>query len=171
MDIASPSPHTDLAAERAVLGAVLADNQVIAQVAEVVLADHFSHAAHQQIFSAMQALDLRSATIDHVTLGEELKTRGQLAHVGGVQYLMSLDQAVPLAQNAVQYARIVKDKAARRALARAGREILELASQDVGEVDVLLDDAQRMVLQIAENRKEGELGPMAELMQGALTVL
>lgn len=170
MEITS-SPHVDEAAERAVLGAVLADNQVMAQVSEVVIADHFSSLAHQQIFSAMQALDQRSSTIDHLTVAEELKTRGLLAQVGGAPYLMGLDQAVPLAQNAVQYARIVKDKAARRALAKAGREILELASQDIGEVDALLDDAQRKVLQIAENRKEGELRPMSELLPAALDVL
>lgn len=165
------APHADIAAERAVLGAVLADNEVMPQVCEVVLAEHFSNSAHQEIFSAMQALDLRNKSIDHVTLIEELKTRGQLAQVGGPPYLMGLDQAVPLSQNAVQYARIVKDKAARRALARAGREILELASQDVGEVDALLDDAQRKVLSIAENRKEGELKPMSELLPAALDVL
>ena len=170
MDV-TPPPHTDLAAERAVLGAVLADNQVMAQVSEVVVADHFSNLGHQQIFAAMQALDSRQETIDHLTVAEELKVRGHLMQVGGPTYLMSLDQAVPLAQNAVQYARIVKDKAARRALARAGREILELASQDVGEVDALLDDAQRKVLAIAENRKEGELRPMSELLPAALDVL
>jgi replicative DNA helicase len=131
MDL-TPPPHIDLAAERAVLGAVLADNQVMAQVSEVVVPDHFSNLGHQQIFSAMQALDLRQANIDHVTVAEELKIRGHLMQVGGASYLMTLDQAVPLAQNAVQYARIVKDKAARRQLAKAGREILELASTDVG---------------------------------------
>ena len=45
--------HQDLAAERAVLGAVLTDNAVIANVAEVVHPDDFSVAAHTEIFSAM----------------------------------------------------------------------------------------------------------------------
>src|SRR5678815_1782537 len=71
----------DLAAERAVLGAVLADNTVVASVAEVVLADDFSSPAHGQIFAAMLALDGTQRPVDHLTLSEELKTRGQLAGV------------------------------------------------------------------------------------------
>ena len=99
----------------------------MASVAEVVLADDFSSPAHAQIFAAMLALDGTQRTVDHLTLSEELKTRGQLASVGGPAYLMTLDQVVPLASNAVEYAHIVKDQSVRRRLAGVGREILELA--------------------------------------------
>src|SRR5262245_21221399 len=112
--------HEDLAAERAVLGTVLADNSMIANVAEIVHPDDFSSAAHAQIFSAMLGLDSAQKTVDHLTLSEELKVRGQLASVGGPAYLMGLDQVVPIATNAAQYAGIVKDQALRRRLAQAG---------------------------------------------------
>ena len=105
---------------------------MVASVAEVVLADDFSSPAHSQIFAAMLALDGTQRPVDHLTLSEELKTRGQLAGVGGPAYLMTLDQVVPLASSAVEYARIVKDQSVRRRLANVGREILELASQDTG---------------------------------------
>ncbi|HET9156931.1 MAG TPA: DnaB-like helicase N-terminal domain-containing protein, partial [Myxococcaceae bacterium] len=55
----------DLAAERAVLGAVLGDNTVVASVAEVVLAEDFSSPAHAQIFAAMLALDGNQRPVDH----------------------------------------------------------------------------------------------------------
>src|SRR5262249_12255954 len=116
----------DLAAERAVLGAVLANNTVVASVA---IGDDFSSPADSQIFAAMLALDGTQRPVDHLTLSEELKTRGQLAGVGGPAYLMTLDQVVPLASSAVEYARIVKDQSVRRRLANVGREILELASR------------------------------------------
>src|ERR1043165_3070493 len=89
--------HEDLAAERAVLGAVLADNTLIANVAEVVRPDDFASPAHSQIFAAMLSLDGRQRQVDHLTLSEELKIRGQLATVGGPAYLMGLDQVVPVA--------------------------------------------------------------------------
>ena len=126
--------HEDLAAERAVLGAVLADNAVIADVGKIVQPDDFANVAHAQIFAAMLGLDSAQRTVDHLTLAEELKTRGQLASVGGPAYLMGLDQVVPLASNAAQYATIVKDQAIRRRLANVGREIQELASQETGEL-------------------------------------
>ncbi len=110
--------HEDLAAERAVLGAVLADNTLIANVAEVVHSDDFSSPAHAAIFAAMLKLDSTQRQVDHLTLSEELKVLGHLATVGGPAYLMALDQGVPLAHNAVQYA---QDRQGSGAAAAAGR--------------------------------------------------
>src|SRR5215468_10932773 len=109
----------DLAAERAVLGAVLADSTVVASVAEVVHPDDFSSPAHGQIFAAMLALDGTQRPVDHLTLSEELKTRGQLAGVGGPAYLMTLDQVVPLASSAVE---AILDEAERRVFHLAERK-------------------------------------------------
>src|SRR5690242_2509498 len=89
--------HEDLAAERAVLGAVLADNSLVASVGEIVHPDDFSNPAHAQIFAAMIRLDGQSKQVDHLTLAEELKVLGQLVAVGGPAYLMRLDQVVPVA--------------------------------------------------------------------------
>ena len=125
----------------------------------------------RQIFAAMLALDGTQRPVDHLTLSEELKTRGQLAGVGGPAYLMTLDQVVPLASSAVEYARIVKDQSVRRRLANVGREILELASQDTGELDAILDEAERRVFQLAERKREGELRPVRELMERTLDLL
>jgi replicative DNA helicase len=163
--------HEDLAAERAVLGAVLADNTLIAAVGEVVFPDDFSSPAHAQIFAAMLKLDGQSKQVDHLTLAEELKVLGQLVAVGGPAYLMRLDQVVPLASNAVQYAQIVKDQALRRRLANVGREIQELASSETGELEVLLDEAERKVFLLAEKKREGDLRPVSELMEQTLDLL
>ena len=163
--------HQDLAAERAVLGAILSDNTVIASVAEIVQADDFAGPVHAQIFEAMLALDLQQRPVDHLTLSDELKIRGQLTATGGPAYLMTLDQMVPYAGNATQYAHIVKSEAIRRRLAAAGRDIQELASQETGEVDALIDEAERKVFQIAERQREGDLKPVRELMEATLELL
>ncbi len=161
----------DLAAERAVLGAVLADNSLVASVGEVVHPDDFSSPAHSQIFAAMLRLDGQSKQVDHLTLAEELKVLGQLVAVGGPAYLMRLDQVVPVASNAVQYAQIVKDQAIRRRLANVGREIQDLASTETGELEVLLDEAERKVFLLAEKKREGDLRPVSELMEQTLDLL
>src|SRR5262245_40528326 len=119
----------------------------------------------------MLGLDSAQRTVDHLTLAEELKTRGQLASVGGPAYLMGLDQVVPVAANAGQYAEIVRDQAVRRRLAQVGKEITDLASQEVGELAALLDDAERGVFVIADKRREGELRPVRELMERTLDLL
>ncbi len=163
--------HEDLAAERAVLGAVLADNTLLANVAEVVHSDDFSSPQHGAIFSAMLKLDSTQRQVDHLTLAEELKVMGQLASVGGPAYLMALDQGVPLTHNAVQYATIVRDQALRRRLASVGREILEMASQETGDVEVILDESERKLFNLAEKRREGDLRAVSELMEQTLDLL
>jgi replicative DNA helicase len=163
--------HEDLAAERAVLGAVLADNPIISELASVVQPEDFAHPAHAQIFEAMLHLERGDQKVDHLTLAEQLKTMGRLAAVGGPAYLMGLDQVVPIAQNALQYARIVKDQALRRRLATVGREIQQLANQQVGRIDELLDEAERKVFYIAEKKREGDLKPVRDLMEVTLELL
>ena len=167
----SPRVHEDLAAERAVLGAIVMDNSVLTNVAEHVIADDFANAAHAQIFAAMLALDSKQSRIDPLTLAEELKVRGELASVGGPAYLQQLDSMVPFSNNAVEYARIIKNQSTRRSLALAGREIMELASQETGEVLELLDEAGRKVFAIAEKRQSNDLRPMSDLMDEALSIL
>ncbi len=161
----------DLAAERAVLGAVVMDAAVLSQVAEHIIADDFADPAHSQIYAAMLGLDSKQQKIDPLTVAEELKVRGQLSSVGGPAYLQQLDQTVPFAHNAVEYARIIKDQSTRRALALTGREIHDLASQETGDVLELLDEAGRKVFAIAEKRQSGDLKPMADLMEDALSML
>jgi replicative DNA helicase len=163
--------HEDLAAEKAVLGAVILDNTVLSDVAEVISADDFANPGHGQIFAAMQALDLGMKRVDPVTLSEELKQQGHLAAVGGPTYLSQLDQVVPFSHNAVDYAHIIKDQATRRRLAKAGREIMELASQETGDVRELLEDAEGRVFKIAERGRVGELVPMSGLVDAALEQL
>jgi replicative DNA helicase len=171
MSTMNPQGFQDVAAERAVLGAIITDNAVLANVQEQIVADDFSLAAHADLFSAMVALDQKQERIDPLTLAEQLKIAGKLASVGGPNYLSTLDQAVPFAQNAVEYAKIIKSQSTRRALAGAGREIMELASQETGDVAELMDEAERKVFQIAQKRRAGDLRSMQDLMGEALDLL
>jgi len=72
----TPRVHEDLAAERAVLGAIVMDNSVLAEVAEQIIAEDFANAAHGTIFAAMMSLDGRQMRVDPLTLAEELKVKG-----------------------------------------------------------------------------------------------
>jgi replicative DNA helicase len=169
--MSSPAALQDVASERAVLGCVLMDNAVLSNVQEILSADDFSVPAHADIFRAIVALDARNERVDPLTVAEQLKVDGKLAAVGGPGYLAQLDQAVPFAQNATEYANIIKNQSTRRLLATAGREILDLATQETGDVAELLDEAERKVFYIAEKRRAGDLRPMSELMEEALTLL
>jgi len=163
--------HEDLSAERAVLGALLFEPSLLPSVAEILLPEDFALPPHAEIFSAMLALDLSHRPIDLLTLAEELKTRGKLTAIGGPAYLTSLDAGVPFAHNAAQYAKIVKEKATRRNLAHVAKEIFQLASQNTGELDAIIDEAERKLFYVSDKRRMGDLVPMGELMDSALALL
>ena len=108
--VAQQIPH-DSAAEKAVLGAIFIDPEVINEVSSVLEPADFYEHANRLVYSALLALYDESRSIDLVTLQEELKRRGQLEELGDMAYVSELLLATPTAFHAKDYARIVHQKA------------------------------------------------------------
>lgn len=146
-------PH-NLEAEKAVLGCVFLDEPKLAEILESVDETCFYKDAHKKIFRCMMDLFDRQKTIDILTVSEEMKKNGALDESGGLGYLTELAQFVPTAANAVQYARIVKDKSILRSLIENATNIVSLAHQEDTEVHLTLDQAERMIFEISKRRTE-----------------
>ena len=134
---------SSLDAESAVLGAILLDNDVYKQVAEVLISEDFSHDGHRRIFARMAALGQEGVGIDPVTLTEELVRTGELEAVGGPSYMASLTEGLPRSVNAIHYASLVKEKAIRRKVMRAGQTLIDRASDSGTELAYTLDYLQK----------------------------
>lgn len=117
-------PH-DLAAERAVLGGVIIENEAIGRVLEYVRAEDYYREAHRKIFARMLELYQENRPIDLVTLSESLSAQGQLEEIGGIAYLSALPDSVPITTNLANYAQIIREKSQLRALLDAQDEIHE----------------------------------------------
>jgi replicative DNA helicase len=110
-------PPSSLEAERALLGSLLVDRTMFERVAEVVKVPYFYADLHQTIYQAMHGLyERKEPHFDIVAVGEELRSRGMLDKIGGAAYLSELMDAVPTASSVDYYARIVRDRAAQRAM-------------------------------------------------------
>ncbi len=108
----------NLRAERAVIGAALIRSALLQDVLD--LNPHaFFRVAHQRIWDAMIRLQGEHVAVDMITLVEELERVGQLEECGGVAYLTSLADGIPVTTNIREYARIVDDLARRRELRSA----------------------------------------------------
>jgi replicative DNA helicase len=107
-------PPYDKSAEEAVLGAILLSGKAFPIVASIIEPSDFYIESHRRIFSAMQVLDSRGVAIDHVTLGNELITRGDMEKIGGPVALDGLTEACATTANVEHYANIVKKKCAVR---------------------------------------------------------
>ena len=172
-DLAAPErtlPHS-LDAERSVLGAILIANEAFNHAAELIDSRDFFRDAHRRIFDKMVVLSERGDAIDFITLKEELGRSGDLDEVGGPAYIASLTDGVPRSANVEYYARIVKEKSTLRNLIHSANKILSEAYEAEQEPDLLLDEAERAIFAIAEDRIRAGFVPLRDLVQSSFTTI
>jgi replicative DNA helicase len=150
-------PPQNLEAEMSLLGAVLIDEEVLADVADKIRAADFYEPRHEKIFAAMIRLYEKHAPVDLLTLTDELKKTDDLKAVGGAAYLSELTNYVPSSAHATSYADIVTAAAIRRRLINAGSKISELAFSDATEIAEILATAEANLFQVSEASEKSDL--------------
>ena len=158
-------PPQNLEAEAAVLGCMLMENDTIGLVVERLRKDDFYSTENQLVFEVLVSLFDANRAADHLILCEELRKRGILDRVGGVEFLMSLTEAVPSAANAQYYAEIVHQKSIQRALINTTTRILRESYDETNSPAELLDRAERMIFEIAERQTRGEATALADILK------
>jgi replicative DNA helicase len=143
---------SNVEAERSILGAILLDNAVCNQAIELMRREDFFLDSHRRIFDKMVALTERGMPIDHITLGDELRRAGEFEQIGGLPYIASLVDGVPRTDTIEHYAKIVKSKAQLRKLITASNQIIANCFDEEDDPDVIIDRAEQMIFQIAEDR-------------------
>ncbi|MBZ5530334.1 MAG: replicative DNA helicase [Acidobacteriia bacterium] len=139
-------------AERAILGAILLDNQAYHQAAEFLLAEDFSLDSHRRIYLRMMELSDSGRAIDFVTLTEQLGQHKEIEAVGGVAYVTSLTDGLPRVKNIEQYVKIVKDKALLRGLIHAATTAIQKAYEQDAPAEEIVDAAESEIFRVAEKR-------------------
>ena len=161
------SAHTELIknapfsiqAEQSVLGGLMLDNQTWDSIADKVVESDFYRKDHRLIFRTIEKLAEKQEPFDVITLSDVLSAFGQLEEVGGLAYLGTLAKDTPSAANIVSYAKIVRDKSVLRQLIHVGTEISDSAFNPEGrDTSELLENAERQVFDIAEQRQRGQSG-------------
>ena len=143
---------SNVEAERSILGAILLDNAVCNQAIELLRRDDFFLDSHRRIFDKMVTLSERLMPIDLITLSDELRRAGEFEQIGGATYIASLIDGVPRTDTIEPYAKLVKSKSMLRKLITASNQIIALAFEEEDDADVIIDRAEQMIFQIAEDR-------------------
>jgi replicative DNA helicase len=164
-------PPSNLDAEMALLGSILVDREMMANVSEHVRPNDFYAAFHETIYQALFALFERGEPLDKVTLAEELKQRGLLDKVGGLAYLTSLMEAVPTAASAEYYAKIVAEKASLRRLIHAGTQITQIGYEAEEDVDGGLDRAEQIVYEIGQRNLNNQFAKVSNFLVAAFQTI
>ena len=128
-------PPSNVAAEQALLGALLANNKAYERVSEFLVPEHFADPIHGRIFQAISRRIEAGQLADAVTLKAEFEHGGVLDEVGGVAYLGQLLGAMVGIINAGEYGRAVYDAWLRRQLIDIGETVVNNAFGAVPELD------------------------------------
>jgi hypothetical protein len=129
------APPQNIAAEEAVLGAMMVAESALSRVIDEVKlsAKDFYLDKHRLIFGCVRDLHAASKPVDELTVADELARRGEVEEVGGKHYVSALAAKVPAAGNAKHYAEIVK----REALERKKREVAHALLSGLAPADAI----------------------------------
>lgn len=164
-------PPNSIQAEQSVLGGLMLDNQTWDSVADKIVETDFYRKDHRLIFRAITQLAEKQIPFDVVTLSEALEATGELENAGGLAYLGMLAKDTPSAANIVAYANIVRDRSVLRQLIHVGTTISDSAFNPEGrDTAELLENAERQVFEIAEQKQRGQGGflPIKSLLATAV---
>ncbi len=139
--------------ERSVLGALLMNDEAIARVMEILLADDFYLPSHKIIYQAMIDLTHNHKRIDLLTLQDALHVQKKLEAIGGEIYLVSLQENMASIGLVEQHAQLVKEKSVLRSLINSATDIISNCySQNESNIDNVLDQAEKTIFQISDKR-------------------
>jgi replicative DNA helicase len=160
-------PPQDLDAEESVLGAMMLSPGAIAAVSEILSSDgrEFYRESHAKMYRAALGLYVKGEPVDAITLVDELDERGDLDAAGGKVRIHELAALVPASANAGHYAQIVREISLLRGLIRAGGQIERLGWERPGSSTELLDQAEQIVFNLAQERASGEFSHIEDLLK------
>jgi len=164
-DRAERLPPQNHKAEMSVLGSMLLDNEVIADVARILKQNDFYAPDHQIVYDAMLGLFDEGQPIDVLLLGDALHKTNDLERIGGPDFLVTLLESVPSAANAEYYANIVRRNALRRGLIHACTEISRDSFDGSVDTDTLLDKAQAEIFAITQDDKFADAAPISDILK------
>lgn len=150
-------PPQNVDAEMSLLGAVLIDEETLADISEHVTPKDFYDKRHGLIYDAMMRLYEKHKPVDLLTLTDELKRKSHLEEIGGSAYLTELTNYVPTAAHAETYAEMVSQKAVRRRLIKASGDIAEMGYDEEHTTQELLEQAEAELFSVSDQSLKQDL--------------
>ncbi len=160
-------PHS-LEAERAVLGACLLDRDALLSATEILEPEDFYDLHHRDFFALVEDMARKDLPVDPLTLWEEISRHpGMGERLGGQGFLAAVVDSVPTTANVEWHARIIRSKALRRRLIAAGGLISRLGFAEDREMEDVLDEAERLVFDIAQRGNDRPFRHVREIVPEA----
>lgn len=165
--LAFHAPH-DLAAEQAVLGAMLLNRAVIDDICQIVKGKHYYRPAHELVHDTIVELHGAGEVADPITVGDALLKAGGLVRAGGPGYLHTLVEAVPTSANGEHYAEIVRERYVARTFAADSMGAARDLVSGKGDPKEIIAAMQARIAELEGEQAEEGLHLIADSMAGTL---
>ena len=143
--------------EQSLLGSVMIYPTVIKECLEMDLReDEFYLPGHQKIYQAMVEISNAEQIIDVNTLITKLNDKNELDITGGADYIIGLADSAISSANTKNYVETIKNKAQLRQLIYTADRIGQNAYESSEDIDILLDDAERSIMDVTRHRRGEE---------------
>ena len=153
-------------AEKSVLGVAFLDERLISKICEEVSKDMFFLEKHQYIFDAIASLYKNKIPVEITTIKEELDKKKVLNSVGGIEYIGEIIDSVVTTANLDYYIKIIRENWVRRNLIDTATKIVG-ESYDEEDINALLDNAEKDILNAIKSRQSSEFLPIGEVLRRA----
>ncbi|RQD76709.1 MAG: replicative DNA helicase [Candidatus Syntrophonatronum acetioxidans] len=163
-DLLDKTPPHSLEAEESVLGSMLMEREAIITASQILTPQDFYREINKKMYSCMLDLFEKGEPVDLVTLCEELRQKNELEAAGGPSHLTRIVDSVPTAANIATYSHIVKEKAVLRQLIQVCGNIVSKCYQGAGEIEEILDEAERMIFQITSRGSPVSYMPIKDIL-------
>ncbi|MEE3420373.1 MAG: replicative DNA helicase [Lachnospiraceae bacterium] len=163
-------PHSS-EAEKSVIGSMLMDHDAVVTALEILVKEDFYEQRYGVVFETMKELDDAGKPIDPVTLSDALAHKNLPAELLGPSFVADLVTAVPTSANVRYYAEIVKEKASLRRLIKAASGIENDAYQGQEETATIMDNAEKNIFAVLQQRTTNEAKPIREVVLDTLDAI
>lgn len=168
MELGKVPPH-DTEAEQAVLGSMLTDQDAVVDAIEKLKTEDFYRDDNRFIYEAMINLYSKAEPIDIITVKNELTSMGKFEVVGGIEYLATLPDKVPITSNAIKYIEIVEEKSVLRKLIKTANDLIALGYAQSEDVDIIIEQAEKRIFDIMQGKNQKGYIPLKDILVEAFS--
>ena len=161
----------NLKMEQAVIGAMLMDRNVVANVADILTRDDFYYAEYGWLFFAIVKLYNEGKPIDLGIVSNRLKDLGAPNEVSSMGFISEAFDAVQFANHAEEYAKIVKDKSILRKMIKYAEKTMADCYESDDSVENILEKSEKELFDITQSQGSGSDFSDMDMEKIALTVL
>lgn len=151
-------------AEVYLLGGLIQDPNTLSEILPLLEEDNFSKKRHQIIWGVLRKLFETNTPIDFISLVNELEISGNLAAVGGKEYILRLIDSIPSAANAEYHADLVRKKSILRKLIESANHTIKSSLDPAADYSEVLQKAQAEIFALAEKGTRDSLKPISDVL-------